>query len=739
LTTNIIAMKSVLRYVKKTIIYLLGFLIFVVILLYVNYSILSHRIDRENRNAAPEEQARTACLQGEFPAPREPVINLLPVPKSVIITGGKCSVPSRLTYNVESQYRGMVNMVLSEIGSVNPVVVTGRSFLMCVPDTSIPLQGYRLELKPQSATLTYSNEEGLYYGLVTIKVLKQNYRNLIPCFQIEDFPDLEVRGAMLDISRDKVPTLETLLKISGMLADLKYNHLELYVEGFSFAYPSFKSLWEKTETPVTCEEIEELDAFCKSHFIDLVPNQNSLGHMTAWLATDEFRDLAECPKGYKLMGLMNTKSTLDPYDPRSLGLISKMTDDLLPCFSSSCFNMDLDEPFELGAGKSKKISKEKGVGQVYMDYVLKMHDLATARNKKMMMWGDIVLKHKDIISQLPRDITLLDWGYDAEYPFERNCRFLDSINVRYMVCPGTSSWTTITGRTENMLNDIKNAAVNGAKYGADGLLVTDWGDMGHLQYLPVSYAGFAAGGSMSWNSSCSDSLPLREFLDAYIFRDDEKLMGKFVLDMGRYNCFEEFKMFNMTTTVMALQLGLRDRVMINAIYNTMIKQVSGLMRDIAPEMIDTLAQRYKKRKSYDFSDLISFLEEQEGILPYLKLNIPDSDLVKNEYRNAITLIRIGANLKNYINVRYQLSTEEELDQLNNLMQLSSDFIEKHRELWLARNKPGGLDLSLSSIISLQQQIKVRQAELHKARFMRSFDRFKEKITASAVALLMKIV
>ena len=66
------------------------------------------------------------------------------------------------------------------------------------------------------------------------------------------------------------------------------------------------------------KKYRSLDSICRAHFIDFVPNQNSLGHMMAWLATDKYKDLAECPKGYKILGLMNMKGTLDPVDPRSI-------------------------------------------------------------------------------------------------------------------------------------------------------------------------------------------------------------------------------------------------------------------------------------------------------------------------------------------------------------------------------------------------------------------------------------
>jgi len=73
--------------------------------------------------------------------------------------------------------------------------------------------------------------------------------------------------------------------------------------------------------------------------------------------------------------------------------------------------------------------------------------------------------------------------------------------IPFYVCPGTSSWNSIGGRTENMLANIINAAVNGYKQGAIGLLCTDWGDNGHYQPTYItSYLGFLAAAEFSWNS-----------------------------------------------------------------------------------------------------------------------------------------------------------------------------------------------------------------------------------------------
>ena len=78
---------------------------------------------------------------------------------------------------------------------------------------------------------------------------------------IHDFPSLAIRGFMMDISRNKVPKLETLKAFVDKMAELKYNHFELYVEGFSFEYRSFKNYLEE-EGYITVEEYIELEKYC---------------------------------------------------------------------------------------------------------------------------------------------------------------------------------------------------------------------------------------------------------------------------------------------------------------------------------------------------------------------------------------------------------------------------------------------------------------------------------------------
>jgi hypothetical protein len=305
-----------------------------------------------------------------------------------------------------------------------------------------------------------------------------------------------------------------------------------------------------------------------------------------------------------------------------------------------------------------------------------------------------------------------------------------------MVCPGTNSWTSITGRTDNMLATIEVATTNGAKYDAKGMLLTDWGDMGHWQYLPVSYAGYTAGAALSWNTKSAKELPLNKFLNSYVFMDENSIMGDLVLNMGRYNKFEEVPLFNMTTTMLSLQFGLRDKIMISAIFERVINGINELMKDLAPEMTAIFKERYDNRHSFDYQGLQKFINSQEALLKSAKIKTADSLLIRDEYMNSIRLIRLGAGLQSYVHFRTNLSRDDEKSQLKMLRKTGREYLDENRRLWLVRNKPGGLDNSTAVLYILMQQIDDRLILLDKSSITIGFNRFLEKIgTAGAVLYL----
>ncbi len=78
---------------------------------------------------------------------------------------------------------------------------------------------------------------GLFYAAQTIAQLIYQAGRMLPLLTILDYPALPVRGVMLDVSRGKVPTLETLLEVVEVLASWKINQFQLYIE-HAFHWPS---------------------------------------------------------------------------------------------------------------------------------------------------------------------------------------------------------------------------------------------------------------------------------------------------------------------------------------------------------------------------------------------------------------------------------------------------------------------------------------------------------------------
>jgi hexosaminidase len=405
---------------------------------------------------------------------------------------------------------------------------SGDRIVTNLDPAGLPPQGYRLEILSDRITLTAADAAGEFYGRQTLAQLRRQFPGALPGLTITDCPDFPARGVMLDISRDKVPTMATLLALVDLLSAWKINQLQLYTE-HTFAYRGHEAVW-KNASPMTGEEIVQLDEFCRRRFVELVPNQNSFGHMERWLGLERYRPLAEAPDGAETPWGFRWKGpfSLCPTDPAAIEFLAGLYDQLLPNFSSRLFNVGCDETFDIGQGRSRRQAEERGKTRVYLDFLKQVHELAGRRGRTMMFWGDIILHEPELIGQLPRPIIALDWGYEADHPFAEETKAFARSGVPFYVCPGTSSWLSIAGRTDNMLANQLSAAEHGLANGAIGFLNTDWGDHGHLQYLPVSYAGFATGAAFSWCLESNRNLNLPAVLDRHALPG----LGQLACDLG---------------------------------------------------------------------------------------------------------------------------------------------------------------------------------------------------------------
>ena len=546
----------------------------------------------------------------------------------------------------------------------DPELYSSRSALTITlaPDQGIPGQGYRMRIAEDGIDLVAGDTAGAFYGVMTLVQMLRQCEGALPAGEIEDSPDFPSRGVMLDISRSKVPTMETLFDLIDMFAGWKINHLELYTE-HTFAYENHREVWAQA-SPMTGEEILRLDAYCRERFIELVPNQNSFGHMHHWLELPRYNHLAECPDGFELTWGGHTRQmppfSLNPTERRSVEFMGELFSELLPHFSSEKFNVGCDETWDVGRGRSARAVEEKAVGRVYLDYLLGIYDLVKRHGRTMHFWGDIIIQHPDLVPELPKDAVVLEWGYEADHPFDEHGAEFARSGMPFFVCPGTSSWKTIAGRTSNCLGNVRNATENGLRHGASGVLNTDWGDNDHTQYLPVSYLGFAAGAALPWCHETNRDEDFISALDLHAFHDTARVMGTLSHDLGKAHELAGPAPHN-STVLFHLLTQAPD--------------------DPPPEGVTVESLREAGER------ISSVIEPLDGA----RMDREDAGITRDEFANAARMM-LHACERGTAMLDGTIDSTEKRDELASQMRT---ILGEHRRLWSARNRVGGLQDSES--------------------------------------------
>lgn len=606
----------------------------------------------------------------------EPSLLFLPVPRQVTFPQGTFSLSDARLIVLDGQppqalrsAAGRFQRALDGLGlrwqqaagPTAPAETVGLT-LRVAPERAPFPQGYRLHILPDGITIEGHDPAGVFYGVCTLVQVIEQAGATLPCLEIADWPDIPARGVMLDISRDKVYRMDTLYELVERLAGWKINQLQLYTE-HTFAYRNHPDVWAKA-SPMTGEEIMALDAFCRERFIELVPNQNSFGHMERWLPLPRYAALAETHDWYTTPwgdAKMKGPFSLAPENPGSLALITSLYDELLPHFSSKLFNVGCDETIDLGQGVSQEICQARGKGQVYLDYLLRVYADVKRRGYTMQFWGDIINNdHPELAALLPRDVIALNWGYEDKHPFDvENARFAAS-GVPFYVCPGTSTWCSLAGRTDNALANLINAAENGLKYGAIGYLNTDWGDRGHWQVPPVSYLGFAAGAAYAWAVEANRAIDAAAVTSRFAFEDPTGAMGRVAYDLGNIYQAPGVPVGNGSALFWMLQFSLDE-----------VKKYH--------------ADPAKLRQTLDAIDAAM------APLANARMARPDADLIRREFENTAHLLRhsVKRGLLALEGGSAALSSELDAD-----MQA---IIAEYRALWLERARPGGLEDSAARL------------------------------------------
>ena len=302
----------------------------------------------------------------------------------------------------------------------------------------------------------------------------------------------------------------------------------------------------------------------------------------------------------------------------------------------------------------------------------------TRRGRHVEFWGDIVLQHPELIPELPRaGVTADAWFYEAPQPpgaipddvVEVMARFgytrellsgfgghapqFAAAGIPFQVCPGTSSWNTFVGRWSNARANVRDAVDGGARFGAEGMLLTDWGDNGHLQPFAVSLAPLALAAGLAWHEDGCPDAALEPALGEHVF--PSPALAASALALGDAHLETGLESVNATPFFVAMRLRL-DR------------PPPGLLLRGTPEA----------------AKLERTVERLDAEIARLGGDEP----IARDLRQAARLARHGTLRL----LRGRLGRGPDAEWLRRDL---TELVATQRERWLASSRPGGLPDSLT--------------------------------------------
>ena len=350
-------------------------------------------------------------------------------------------------------------------------------------------QGYNIIIKDKFIHISASTPKGLFYGAQSLKqlirhqLLTENNLN-IPCYDIFDYPSLEYRGWMDDISRGPIPTTDFIKEQIRRLAEYKFNFFNLYTEHL-FKLDEYPDI--APTDGLTAEEIQELTEYAKDYYIEFIGNQQCFAHAEKTLDNPFYDDIKD------------TRFNFNPGVEKTYEFLETLLGETAQAYESKYFNINCDETEGLGNGKAKSYVDSLGSENAYCQHINKVYDILQKYDKDVMMWGDILAKNPEMIKQLPEDIQFIVWSYGGRDSFDEMIAPFKNSGHTFWVAPGASCWASSFPYIDNYIKNIAHFNRDGYKNGAKGVINTAWDDYGETMFNSTWHAMVWCA-ETSWNT-----------------------------------------------------------------------------------------------------------------------------------------------------------------------------------------------------------------------------------------------
>ncbi len=532
------------------------------------------------------------------------------------------------------------------------------------------VEAYSLEISTDKIVIRAVSDKGLFYGLMSLsQLVKASAKGKLPTMKILDYPDMIQRGISDDFSRGQVSTMDNFEDILRFLAEYKQNIYMPYMEDL-VQLDNYLDIGEGRGA-LSKQNIAEMQDIARSYFIDVIPIFQTLGHYENILSHPKYRKFAEFPGA----------ASLNTIDEATDSFLFNMLDEVIPQFESEYFHMGCDESRDVGYGATKRLVEKIGTAQVHADHYMKVYNKLQSKGKKPMMYGDIILRHPEILDLIPKDIIIVDWHYRVNDHYPSIKKFKDA-GFQFLVSPGLHNWRQSIPNFSNAWLNISKINYEGYLNGALGSINSSWGDYGGLNFRELNYLGYAFGAESSWNPDGMDGGSIRSrFIKQYYGSDSIKLESLFLIA----------NQIPMNTDLRYIYANPFLTWKANSKYGKFSSQELIQNGKMVLKLTDELRETAMRNK--DKLDYFS-MGARIGIFTGRKIAFKHKldFYTDNNYINKIT-------------PRIQRSLMDECDAL---IEEINSLVEDYRALWLRTNRPDNLDRLMS--IFYQQSVFIHKAK-----------------------------
>jgi hexosaminidase len=363
------------------------------------------------------------------------------------------------------------------------------------PGSELGEEGYILKIEKKNIYIVANSTAGAFYGVQSLKQLLRGYPepSQLPVLTIHDWPSIEFRCVMDDISRGPVPTNEYLKQQVRRYAEMKINNMSFYIEHVvkTEKYPDLAP----SNGGISIEEFRELSEYAADYHIELVGNFQSLGHFEKILSLPQFRHLGA------------TERMIDPLNPASLDFLEDIYSEMAPAFSSPYFTPNCDEAWDLSRGALKGAAAKLGPARIYADHVIRIDSVLRKLGKRTIIWGDIVLEHPEILEMLPDHMVMGAWDYSPSESFAEFIDPLTEAGFDFTIAPGVLNSNRLIPDYRMTTTNIRNFINEGYEKGTLGVYFTVWDD-GGMHFFSHDWYGVAYNAEQCWRPNRD---PLEDF------------------------------------------------------------------------------------------------------------------------------------------------------------------------------------------------------------------------------------